>query len=371
MSYSEMINYEALSLKAKAKCSVAQQAIAHIERLLESIKANAQTIPSKKLIEYEKSLLKEKEDILKRIKSIEQKAEEQAKIGVKRMKIGTSEMLIYEHRNDLIYESDKLITLANELMTTKLEVMNSYINEELINIANNSQQQLMNAARGVISLQQQLLKQLDTIEDITLRESVYRVAIELENQEKSFEELVELGREKLKGLTENLLEKHRQTILEGIRRDMEASRVDASTINQTLNSNSSVQEIRAQATHEIVGEEVRKESLKIILKAIETRGFIVDRKNSIKINKDKNEVLVIGKKASGQTAEFKIYLDGRFSYKFDGFEGQACQKDIEPFMNDLEDIYGVKITGRVELWKNPDKLSSQKYQTYNTNKGKN
>ena len=125
MSYSEMVNYEALSLKAKAKCNVAQQAIVHIERLLESIKANAQTIHSKKLLKYEESLLKEKEDILNRVKSIEQKAEEQAKIGFKRMKIGTSEMLIYEHRNDLIRESDTLISLTNQLMTTKLEVLHS------------------------------------------------------------------------------------------------------------------------------------------------------------------------------------------------------------------------------------------------------
>jgi hypothetical protein len=371
MSYSEMVNYEALSLKAKAKCNVAQQAIVHIERLLESIKANAQTIHSKKLLKYEESLLKEKEDILNRVKLIEQKAEEQAKIGFKRMKIGTSEMLIYEHRNDLIRESDTLISLTNQLMTTKLEVLHSYINEELVNIANTTQHKLTNAAQGIINLPDSVIKQLDKIEDITLREAVYREAIEYENQGKPFEQLIDLGQEKLNELTGNLLEKHRQTILEGIRHDMEAARVDATTINQTLNSNNSIQEIRTQATNEIVGEEIRKESLKIILKAIETRGFIVDRKNNIKINKDKNEVLVIGKKASGQTAEFKIYLDGRFSYKFDGFEGQACQKDIEPFMNDLEDIYGMKITGRVELWKNPDKLSSQKYQTYNTNKGKN
>jgi hypothetical protein len=367
MSYSEMINFESIALQVKATCTVAQKSLDRIDEMLKQMHTSAKSLITEKIKAYEAYLLKEKADIISQMEDLKKNAEIDAKKGTQR---------IYGQNNAIqskssMFKAGRLLTKVDDFVLSKSTVLNQMINDELINIANNSQQQLMNAARGIISLPDQILKQLEGIEDITLREAVYRVAIEIEHQGKPFEQLIELGQEKLKELTENLLERHKQTILEGIRRDMEASRVDASTINQTLNSNNSIQEIRAQATNEIVGEEVRKESLKIILKAIETRGFIVDRKNSIKINKDKNEVLVIGKKASGQTAEFKIYLDGRFSYKFDGFEGQACQKDIEPFMNDLEEIYGMKITGRLELWKNPDKLSSQKYQTYNTNKGKN
>jgi hypothetical protein len=366
-----MIDYEALAIQAKAVCGVAQATVSKIDQLLNSIVASSKTIHTQKMIEYERYLLKEKENIIKKIHAITVKAEEQAKIGKKQMKLGTSEMDIYNHRNDLIHEANLLKEFSNVLTTERIEVLHSFINEELVNIANQASKDLRNAALGVLNIQESILKYIESIEDITLRESVYRVANELQHKNKSFEELLKLGQLRLESITQNLLEKHRQSILEGIRKDMENSRVEQATIEKTISSSASIQDIRSQATNEIIGEEVRKESLKIILKAIESRGFIVDRKNSIKINKDLNVVNVVGKKASGQTAEFKIFLDGRFSYKFDGFEGQSCQKDIEPFMNDLEDIYGMKITGRLELWKNPDKLSSQKYQTYNTNKDKN
>ena len=58
-------------------------------------------------------------------------------------------------------------------------------------------------------------------------------------------------------------------------------------------------------------------------------------------------------------------------YKFDGYEGQACQEDLQPFMNDLADIYDVKVLKKTEIWSNPDKISTMKYQTINKNKGTN
>ena len=47
---------------------------------------------------------------------------------------------------------------------------------------------------------------------------------------------------------------------------------------------------------------------------------------------------MVAMKASGERADFKIYMDGKFIYDFHhGYKGQACQKDIEPFMKDLEE----------------------------------
>jgi hypothetical protein len=93
----------------------------------------------------------------------------------------------------------------------------------------------------------------------------------------------------------------------------------------------------------------------------------VDKKN-IKLQREKNEVVMIAQKASGERAEFRVMLDGKFIYRFDGYEGQACQNDIQPFMQDLEDVYGIKVTGREEIWSNPDKISTQKYQQIKTRK---
>lgn len=371
MSYSEMIDYEAMSLKCKATCNLALTSIEKLDDLLNQINSSASTLINEKMKEYQKYLLSEKERIIKEVALITEKANEQAKLGTRRMKLGSAEEKLYHQRNDLINAATDLRNKTNDILLSKVEVLRSMVKEELANIAEEADRKIKRKSLGQININSVIMDRINNIEDLILRESTYKEAIKEENQGLSFEELLELGESNLKIKTEDLLSAHRNRIMEAIRLEMEKAKVDAKTIDNVINSSDNIQEIRENASNEIIGEEVRKESLKIILKAIESRGFIVDRKNSIKINKDKNEVNVLGKKASGQTAEFKIYLDGRFSYKFDGFEGQACQKDIEPFMNDLEEIYGLKITGRMELWKNPDKLSSQKYQTYDKNKGHN
>ena len=46
------------------------------------------------------------------------------------------------------------------------------------------------------------------------------------------------------------------------------------------------------------------------------------------------------------------------------------EKDIEPFMTALEEVYGIHVTERQEIWANPDKISTMKYQAMNTNKNK-
>src|SRR5574344_1739324 len=146
---------------------------------------------------------------------------------------------------------------------------------------------------------------------------------------------------------------------------MVEAKLDSATIESVImdDGEGSVDEqivaLRKKATAEIIGEGVRRQTLRIIIKTIEDKGFIVDRKN-IKINKDSNEVVAIAQKASGEKAEFRMFLDGKFIYRFDGYEGQACQKDIQPFMADLEEIYGIKVTSREEIWSNPDKNMTMK-----------
>lgn len=43
------------------------------------------------------------------------------------------------------------------------------------------------------------------------------------------------------------------------------------------------------------------------MSAITARGFIVDKKN-IKIKRDTNEVILVGLKASGEKAEFRVFF---------------------------------------------------------------
>ena len=150
--------------------------------------------------------------------------------------------------------------------------------------------------------------------------------------------------------------------------EMRAGGVDETTISKIVEGSSSIDEISEAASAAITDEKVRKETLKVIIKAIKARGFIVDTRNNLKIDREKNVVRLVALKASGQKAEFEIQLSGKFMYRFDGYEGQACKKDIEPFMSDLASIYDINVLHEEVIWDNPDKIQMQQYQHYKTNK---
>ena len=92
---------------------------------------------------------------------------------------------------------------------------------------------------------------------------------------------------------------------------------------------------------------------------------------ALKIDKEKNIVKLVALKASGQTAEFEIQINGKFMYHFEGYEGLACNKDITPFIEDLKNVYDINILHEEVEWSNPDKIQTQKYQYVNKNKGTN
>ena len=77
---------------------------------------------------------------------------------------------------------------------------------------------------------------------------------------------------------------------ERIRKELEAARVDKDIISKVVSKKEGtakerLSQMQAQATTEVIGETVRQQSLKVIMKAVADRGFIVDKKN-IKINRD-------------------------------------------------------------------------------------
>ena len=270
--------------------------------------------------------------------------------------------------------ANNLSRIVNNLTSYRLNAMEDLIDEELINATNRLQQKLKDQEQGIISISQDVLKKLETIDDFMLRESIYQVAIQAENADKSWKEIQALGKERLDAKLEASIDKHKNQIMKDLEKELRDAKVDEQVIDSIskskIQSASDIESVRNKATSEIIGETVRKETLKVIMKTVETKGFIVDKKN-IKIDREKNEVRFIAQKVSGERAEFRIYLDGKFIYKFDGYEGQACQKDIEPFIKDLSDIYDIKVIKQVDNWSNPDKNQSMKYQTVNKNKGTN
>jgi hypothetical protein len=356
MSHAATINYEALSIAARATCEQALKQLCKIDELLARIKDKASMLITDRVRSYEAFLKKEQSNITGELNQIISKANAK-----------TRDASIANNANNLS-------KIVDNLTSYRLNAMEDLIDDELINATNTHQQNLNNQGLGIINISQDILKKLETIDDFMLRESIYQVAIQNENSNKSWIELQALGKSRMDLQLESSLQKHKGQIMMDIKQELKDAKVDDQVIeiisSSKIQNISDVEAIRNKATSEIIGETVRKETLKVIMKTVETRGFIVDKKN-IKIDRKKNEVKFIAQKVSGERAEFRIYLDGKFIYKFDGYEGQACQKDIEPFMKDLADIYDIKVVKQVDNWSNPDKNQSMKYQTVNKNKGTN
>jgi hypothetical protein len=257
-------------------------------------------------------------------------------------------------------------------MTKRLMMIESVIDEELVKTINQVQQEKKERLEGIIHISESQIQKLATINDYVLREEVYQLLIH--NKKLSYDEALSKATANIESKNNELIEVNKENLLKEISDEMHIAGVKTETIKEMIDGNiKNVEDfdtLRQKASKEIIGEKVRKETLKVISKTIKSKGFIVDKKN-IKIDREKNEVKLIAKKASGERAEFRIYLDGKFIYKFDGYQGQACQEDLKPFMNDLSEIYDIKVVEKAEIWSNPDKNSSMKYQTINKNEGTN
>ena len=343
MSHQVQINYEAIAIQCNSICEVAEKQLKELDRLLAEIESESKQLLNEQTRALKRQILSERESLLEEMKQLRERADRRTLSSTR--------------------EATNLQKRVNELASQKIIAFDETLRTLLGDKLQDNQRKLLERSNGVITIDAQTQKLLDGIQDVALRQFVY-IAY-LKDNTLSGDALLKAGQALMGQTYESRIQEEQAKI----RAEMEAARVDKATIDKVVTEGKTIAEIRENATTEIVGEKVRQKSLKIIMDAVQKRGFIVDKKN-IKINREKNEVILVALKASGEKAEFKVYLDGRFIYDFRGYEGQACQKDIEPFMKDLEEVYGIHVTKTQEIWRNPDKISTMKYQTFNTNKNK-
>ncbi len=117
-----------------------------------------------------------------------------------------------------------------------------------------------------------------------------------------------------------------------------------------------LREIQKSVDDSLIDEEVRRETVKAIIKELRSQEFTVEKPQIFGEGKD-SYVLITAKKPSGKQATCKINLEGKLNYRFDHYEGMTCLKDIEKFNVDLEKIYSVKFSDERVIWENPDRLS--------------
>ncbi len=362
MSQQVTVDYQGVSIQVQAQCDTAIHSLCQIDKVLDRIHRTADKLESAKVKEYESYLLDSKERIknqINKFKGTLDKYNEARAYSINNHQPEYQAFLNFKEK--VQNESVELTKLVNDLTGSKLAVIDQMIDEGLLNVGKESTQELLNRIHGVVSISNDILENINAIEDVSLRELAYREI--LSNQNSSFETII-TNAQKAYNI---LLGKKEEKVIEEYKDELRNNGVSADIIADVK----SIDEANSKVNEAIVDEKIRKETLKIIIKAIKDRGFIVDTKKNLKIDKERNVVKLVALKASGQMAEFEIQLNGKFMYHFDEYEGHACKKDIEPFLEDLKNIYDINITHEEIKWENPDKIQTQKYQYINKNKGTN
>lgn len=366
MSHQVTVDFEGLSISVQAQCENATRSLCKIDRELEKVHKTADKLENSKVKEYEAFLLNSKAKIQKRIESFTDSLEEYKTLKTKTFdsdaRYGNSESKELAKVYSKIKEcGETLRDAVNELTGSKLSALDQLIDENLMDLAKKSKDVLLDKIHGINHLSKDTLDKINSIDDVSLRELVYSEI--KKNANINFEVALDKAMEDY----DRLLGKKTVQIIEECKRELKENGISQSVIKE----GSSIDEALKATNSAIIDETIRKETIKVILKAIKERGFVVDTNKNLKIDIDKNIVRLVAMKPSGQMAKFEIQINGKFMYRFEGYEGMACTKDIEPFMSDLENVYGIKVLHEDVQWSNPDKISTQKYQYVKVNKGNN
>lgn len=317
------------------------------------------------MVEYEEYLLKSKNKLQKQIDFLVKKVLEYK--DLKKQRIDSNAELVKkwnELNRVLAIEGNKLEQMVAELTGAKLSVIEQMVSENLFDKIDEHSKKNQDKINGVVRFDKRLVEQINSIDDISLKELAYQQMVAGEN---NFNAIMQ----KAKNEYDILLGK--SNFVQDVKEELKEAGVSNEEIEEIVSKPITLEtanQISESVNTAISDEKNRKETLKVIIKAIRDRGFIVDNKNNLKIDKKSNIVKLVAKKADGKTAEFEIQLNGKFMYHFDGYVGQACQKDITPFMDDLKNIYDINILHEEYIWSNPDKVQTKKYHYQSTNKNK-
>lgn len=372
MSYAVRIDYQGISIQCQSICEMASSQLCKLDRMLDEIEKGATRLLNSQTEALRKEISKTKQKLQSKIDSVIQQARRNASQGT--VVVDSDFMGKHSNAYEVIDEARELEEMVARLSDTKIIEFESLLNQLLGNRLNEQNEKLKDLASGRVRINLEVQQKINEIDDEIVKQYVYLAWVD--HLDESFDYIYSIAMAAKEKSENQQYEKTETEKIEEIKTELRAEKIDEATIEKIVSTSETdakerVKKVREQANAEIVGEKIRKESVKIIVKAIKNRGFVVDAK-SIKIDRANNQVIIVAMKPSGAKAEFKVFLDGKFEYRFDGYEGQACQKDIQPFMQDLEEVYGIKVTNQTELWAgNPDRDSSMKYQTvnYNTNRG--
>lgn len=364
MSHAVRIDYQGISIKCQSICEMASDQLCKLDKILDEIESGSQKLLNSQTDALREEVSKIKKNLQRKIESVIQLAKKNAEHGM--IVVDSDFMGNHSNAYGVIDEARELENMVNRLSDTKIVEFESLLNQLLNNKLEDQNKKLRDLANGRIRINLDIREKINKIEDEIIKQYVYLAWIDHPNE--NFEQIYSIAIENKEKADKRQYEICEERKIDEVKTELRKEKINEEIIKKIITSDKSeakerIKAIREQANAEIVSEKFRRESVKMIVQAIIKRGFIVNN-DSIKIDRENNIVTIMGKKLSGAKAQFKVFLDGKFEYCFDGYKGQACQNDIKPFMKDLEEVYGIKVLKQFEIWSgNPDKISTKKYQT--------
>ncbi len=363
MSHRVTVRYVSLNgvaSECQGICDRASDSLHKIDNVIADVNANASKFSAADVTGYIDVLQSSKRKILNQLQDFEDF------LNSARTRTGTE-----NERNEILKRANALNKMVLELTGPKLDILPQMINEKIFSNMEKYQQELRSLGKSQnSSVTESDIKRLESIGDVGLRECVYREL--LSKSHSSFDEAYSAAENKYREKTERLLEAGREKILDRMKQDLIRHNLDTSQVDAVIRDGRPLtekvaEEISRRVDESIRNEIQRKKAIGIILGAIKKRGFIFNPKQGIKLDRERNVVKIAVKRTDGRQVEFEIFLDGHFMYHFEGYEGMACTKDESPFIDDLESVYGMKLTDRHVEWENPDKLQNKKMQVMHRN----
>lgn len=361
MSHQAIIDYQGLSITLQSKCSTAERSLCRVDKEIAYLEANASSFQTNEFKSLESELSTKKKKLVQSIKSFKDELEKVKKKG-----------RVYSVRSEnaettaLKEKADELERLANTLTGSELDKLHSVLKKRILDLGNEQYDVYIQRKYGEAHFDEGIIKKINALEGQTAKLEAFDAYV-AHPSVSSFDELMAIAKEE----REIRLEKDKDSIIQAHAAELKESGADPNVLEEFKNKkldDAALQRLNEETNAQITDESIRKETLIVIIKAIRAQGFIVDTKNNIKLDKKTGKVRLIAKKVDGKTVEFEIELNGKFMYHFDGYEGSACKKDMEPFLEDLKNVYGINILHEEVISDNPDKVQMKRYYRADANK---
>ena len=372
MSRKVTVSFEALDLVNQVTCEYAIESLSKIDEMVMHLDEISNEIGKDKCSEYRKYLLAQRERIRRKMAKVRAPFEQHRHLKTKKFDLDIN----YGNKR-----SKELAGIYNELEEINYDIESDILNYTCVDIQliysllengiyNDGLEQVKKALetnpRMNIPDIIEKIEKAKEIKDVPLRELVYRELLKPASMYTKFENIVGKAERRISKLLVKGIEETKKEC----KRMEEENNIDAQFTNEYYTGEGIVEDMYVETIRRIIEERTRNATIKAIVKAIRETGFVIDSKNSIKIDRRRNVVKMLAKKPSGQLAEFEVQLDGKFMYHFEGYEGGTCSNDIEPFLQVLEDIYGIHIVKEKVHYDEPLKELKHRQYFEDSNKGK-